>query len=421
MKLHTRTSLYFIGFCFFAFIIGGILSYRVIQAIYYNQVDENLKTEKLLVEEQINYSDSLPDFRQVFGHLIEVTVYNSPRKKFNFIKDTVLYDPQKAELQHYRHLITTNTSIQNQGYIISIYKPLDETKVLIRAIILAMTSLFIILMAFLILINYTISKRAWIPFYKTLDRISTFEISQPSVLALPDSSISEFKKLNKVLNRMTRKLRRDYITLKEFNEDASHEMQTPLAIIKSKLELLIQSEGLSEDQVQMIHSVYEATARMSKLNQGLLLLSKIENNQFTATDEIEIQSLIHKILDHFDEIIQIKNIHLEINIPEPHTIRMNKVLADILFNNLISNSIRHNIPEGKINISLVNHTLRITNTGHELQIDPKELFNRFRKSEKSSESVGLGLSIVKKIVQLYQYSIAYEYKDSIHTIKLHLH
>ena len=420
MKLLTRTSLYFIGFSFIAFIIGGIFSYRVIQAIYYHQVDETLKTEKLLIEEQINYSDSLPDFRPVFGHTIELTVYNSPRKKFEFIKDTVLYDARKKELQHFRYLITTNTSIRKQGYIISIYKPLDETKELITAIIFAMTSLFVIMLAFLIILNYTISKRAWIPFYKTLDLISGFEISQPSNLSLPDSTISEFRRLNKVLNRMTKKLRRDYVNLKEFNEDASHEMQTPLAIIKSKLELLIQSEGLSEEQMQMIHSVYDATTRMSKLNQGLLLLSKIENNQFGATDEIEIKAVISRILEHFAEIIELRKIAVEISLPKSIPVRMNKVLADILFNNLISNSIRHNIPGGSILIGFENDMLTISNSGHPLLIDPKELFNRFRKSDRSSDSIGLGLSIVNKIIQLYQYSITYDYKDSIHTIRIRM-
>jgi signal transduction histidine kinase len=97
---------------------------------------------------------------------------------------------------------------------------------------------------------------------------------------------------------------------------------------------------------------------------------------------------------------------------------MNKVLADILFNNLISNSIRHNIPEGFIRISLKGDTLKISNSGHSLQGDPKELVNRFRKSDRSAESTGLGLSIVKKITQLYQFSVSYGYKDSVHTLKL---
>ena len=291
---------------------------------------------------------------------------------------------------------------------------------MIRTIEIALILLFFSLTGLLIFVNYFISKSIWIPFNKTLENLKNFDIGKDEPLVLTETRIHEFKLLNKTLDRMAKKMRRDYFNLKEFNENASHEMQTPLAIIKSKLELLIQGEGLDEEQIGMINSVYEASTRMSRLNQGLLLISKIDNNQFHHTEKVDLQKIMKKTLEHFEEIINLKKIRIIHHFNTTACPQMNPVLAEILISNLISNSIRHNIEEGEILINMNSEGFEITNTGHPTTIPPDELFRRFRKSERTSDSVGLGLAIVKKIVQLYQFDIKYEVKENIHQIKLNI-
>ena len=421
MNLLTRSSINYIFFSIVAFVIGGIIFYHVIKTIFYRQIDENLKTEKLLIEEQIDFSDSLPDFRQVFSHMIEVTIFNSPKKKFEFIKDTMLYDKSRDKLLPVRQLICENTSIQDKGYIISISKPLAETTKMITTIVGALVLLFVFLTGLLIFVNYFISKSIWVPFNKTLENLRNFDISRESPLVLTETRISEFRQLNKTLDRMAKKMRRDYINLKEFNENASHEIQTPLAIIKSKVELLIQGEGLNEEQMGMINSVYDATTRMSRLNQGLLLISKIDNNQFHHTEQVDLQKVMEKTLEHFEEIIDLKKIRILHHFNAPACPQMNPALSEILVSNLVSNSIRHNVEEGEIRITMDSDGFEIANTGHPLTISPDELFRRFRKSDRTTDSVGLGLAIVKKIVQLYQFDIRYEVKENFHRIKVNIH
>ena len=421
MNLLTRSSINYIFFSVVAFVIGGIIFFHVIKTIFYRQIDENLKTEKLLIEEQIDFSDSLPDFRQVFSHMIEVTVFNSPKKKFEFIKDTMLYDKSRDKLLPVRQLICENTSIQDKGYIISISKPLAETTRMITTIVGALVLLFVFLTGLLIFVNYFISKSIWVPFNKTLENLRNFDISRDAPLALTETRISEFRQLNKTLDRMAKKMRRDYINLKEFNENASHEIQTPLAIIKSKVELLIQGEGLNEEQMGMINSVYDATTRMSRLNQGLLLISKIDNNQFHHTEQVNLQKVMEKTLEHFEEIIDLKKIRILHHFNAPSCTQMNPALSEILVSNLVSNSIRHNVEEGEIRITMDSDGFEIANTGHPLTISPDELFRRFRKSDRTTDSVGLGLAIVKKIVQLYQFDIRYEVKENFHRIKVNIH
>ena len=160
----------------------------------------------------------------------------------------------------------------------------------------------------------------------------------------------------------------------------------------------------------------ELITRMSKLNQGLLLISKIDNNQFFATEKIGIEKIIEKNLENFEEIIQMKNIEVRKEIEEPVVLTMNKSLADILISNLITNSIKHNVQNGHISILLNRKKLQISNTGQPLSIDPQKLFERFRKSDRSGDSVGLGLAIVKEIINLYQFTIEYLLSGSIHTL-----
>jgi signal transduction histidine kinase len=348
--------------------------------------------------------------------MIEVTIFNAPKQKFGFIKTTFLFDKDKGKLIPFRHLIAEGTSIKNRGYIVSIYKRLDETQNLIRNILLTMAFLFVFLMALLIFVNYFSSRSVWVPFYQTLQLLNRYDISQDHPLELSKSTTKEFLLLNKALMRMSKKIRRDYFSLKEFNENASHEMQTPLAIINSKLELLVQSEKLSEEQMHLIKPVYDATTRMSKLNQGLLLISKIDNNQFAATEKISIERIIEKNLENFEEIIQMKNIVVQKEYEGSAMVTMNKSLAEILISNLITNSIKHNIQNGSIKILLTRDKLRISNTGQPLSIDPGKLFERFRKSDRTGDSVGLGLAIVKEIINLYQFTIEYGVTGNMHNM-----
>ena len=212
---------------------------------------------------------------------------------------------------------------------------------------------------------------------------------------------------------------RDYEEIKSFTENASHEIQTPLSIIKSRLELLSQSD-LSEDQMNTIQSVYEATNRLSKLNQSLILLTKIDNQQFSESEEVNMSILINKHLSNYEELISAKLITIKKNIRDNVKININETLAEILVSNLITNAIKHNIDKGVIEIILTGHQISISNTGIPLQSESSELFERFKKDKVSSESLGLGLSIVKKICERYGFTVTYHYSDLLHTVSINI-
>ena len=416
MRLFTRTNLYYIFFSMIAFFVGGVIFYHILIRIFNDRIEEDLRTEKLLIQHEISHFDSMPDYQSVYGHLLQVQLFNHPRKYLERLQDTVMFDMKLEDFRLYRHLRVESTTEDGKGYIVNLFKPLDNRKMLTEDIIFSLIILFLILLGFLTFMNNVIIRRVWIPFYRTLHALNHYDLNVQMPLHLSKTDIREFRLLNDTLYKMSEKILQDYLNLKEFNENASHELQTPLAVIKSKLDLLIQNERMDESQLNLIHSIYEATTRMSRLNQGLLLISRIQNNQFNVSEEINFETIIDSALEHFGEMIDLQGIRVTKQYIVPMIIRINHTLAEILVNNLISNAIRHNILNGSIHITMNAKTFTITNTGLSLDIDPRQLFERFRKSDNRMESVGLGLAIVQKICTLYQLTASYNYHDGLHTL-----
>jgi signal transduction histidine kinase len=397
---------------------GGAFLYFIIRKDVYKQIDISLITEKNIIQDQIEQTDTIPDFSTTFGHLIEVKMLNSPTYQLQVIKDTLIQDSNSGDDLAYRKIFYCGNSPRKKGYTISIYQILSEKQELLAAISLYMFSLFFSLLLISILINYLISKKLWHPFYISVHTAGNFDILSDKPLDLPETDIIEFQQLNRVFSRMTQKMRTDYLNLKEYNENAAHEIQTPLAIIRSKMELLMQNKKLQKDSLSLIKSINEATSRIFKLNQGLLLISKIENQYFHERRPVSLRQIIETYLENYREIMEIKGIRVEMEASDQGMVEMNEVLADVVISNLLSNAIRYNIENGFIKCHIDSQFLIVTNSGLPLKTDPELLFIRFHKSGENLQSVGLGLSIVKKITEQYKMQISYRCTGNIHEMKL---
>jgi signal transduction histidine kinase len=418
MKLIEKTSFYYIGFSIIGFIIGGLIFYHIIFSIINDRTNEDLRTEKELIEEQILHSDNIPDFTPYFGHQIMVTIYDHDVNPVYKVRDTIITNLTTSEEIPYRYLISSENR-ESKSFSIEIYKPLINSNQLFKDIFFVMFIMFIFLLLSLILINYLISRKTWSTFYRTLKKIKEYEIHEENGLTFTKTNITEFAQLNEVLVQMSNKIYDNYVNLKEFTENASHEIQTPLAIIKSKLELLIQSQPLTSEQMGIVQSMYNAVTRLSKLNTNLVLLSKIENSQFQESTLVSINQLIESILINLEDLISQKEIIVQKNMPDiPVEIEINPALAEVLIINLISNAVKHNVSKGHVSIFLDNESLIVSNSGLPMDTDPEMMFNRFKKSKTTSESLGLGLSIVQKIAGLYHMNISYTYESEIHTLTL---
>ena len=182
--------------------------------------------------------------------------------------------------------------------------------------------------------------------------------------------------------------------------------------------MVLQDKTLNDQQYQRIHAAFESAIRLSKLNESLLLLSKIENQQFVEKSEIDFCQLIQSRIEYLEELFALKQIDVSVMLEEKVIFTMNLLLAEILINNLLSNALRHNIEKGKIVISSGNQEITISNTGKQSEIDVSRLFHRFAKQTTSSESNGLGLAIASEICKTNQLQLDYQYSDEMHHLTI---
>ncbi len=418
MKLLTKSTYYFLILSIIALIAGGAFLYLTIKRVIYKQIDESMITEKTIIQDQVEKTDDIPDFEASLGHQIEVKLLNNSIHPLQSIKDTDIYDSKSDSFSSFRYLYFSGNTVSNKGYIITILQTLDKEQELLKDISLYRFFLLFSLLVISILFNYLIARRLWKPFNVSVDKASRFDIQSDKPLDLPKTDIDEFIQLNKVFDNMTRKMRDDYLNLKEFGENASHEIQTPLAVIRSKTDLLMQQKNLNKDSLSLIKSINESTTRLFKLNQGLLLISKIENKVFHEKKIISLKQIIENSFDNYSEIMQLKRISVELDARDEAMVEMNEVLAEVMISNLLSNAVRFNIDSGFIKCHIDNQLLILTNSGLPLTINPEDLFRRFHKNSSNSRSVGLGLSIVKEITESYDMNISYTCSDAVHEIKL---
>jgi signal transduction histidine kinase len=180
----------------------------------------------------------------------------------------------------------------------------------------------------------------------------------------------------------------------------------------------MQQKNLNKESLSLIKSINESTTKLFKLNQGLLLISKIENKVFHEKKKVSLKQITINALDNYKEIMQLKKITVEMETSDDGMVEMNDVLAEIMISNLLSNAVRFNIDGGFIKCHIDSMFLAITNSGLALSINPEDLFKRFHKNSNNPQSVGLGLSIVKEITESYGMHISYTCNDAIHEIKL---
>jgi len=396
----------------------AVLLYSTIRKQIYKQIDNTLVTEKTIIQDQIEQTGLIPDFNPTFGHQIEVRFFDTHIQPEQILKDTVVTDTASSASLPFRYLFYAGNASGGRGYTISILRSLSERDNLLADIGFYMFFLFLSLFLISIVLNYIISRRLWDPFYKTVDVAEKFDIQSDKPLDLPETNINEFRQLNTVFSRMTKKIRDDYISLKEYNENAAHEIRTPLAVIRSKTELLMQKKELSKDSLNIIRSINEATTRLFKLTKSLLLISRIEDLYFRDEKEISLKRIIEKNIMNYKEIMQLKKISVEMEAENPAIVKMNETLAEMLISNLISNAVRYNVDKGFIKCFIQNGFLSISNSGVPLNTDPELLFRRFYKSGDNPQSIGLGLSIVKKIADIYNMRITYTCTGTIHELKL---
>jgi signal transduction histidine kinase len=408
MKLFAKYNRVTVVSTVIIFLLGCVAFSLLITYVVISQVDEDLKIEKDEIVTYVNKYDHLPAV---------VEVHDQYTNYFQILKQEITgyeifthegYDTveQNKELQR---TIEFNINTTDKWYKVTVSKSLGETNELIQTIIAITIILVLLILGVTFIINRIVLRKLWQPFYNTLEKTHRFDLNSAQRLNFDTTNIDEFNYLNSTLTDTFFKAQNDYKTLKEFTENASHEMQTPLAVIQSKLDLLIQNEKLSEAESHAIQGAYTSLQSLSRLNQSLLLLAKIENNQFSKQTTINLKELLQNKFNQFSELWNNKGLTVATDLHEKN-ITGNEYLIEILVNNLLSNATKHNISEGTISI-LLNDKLQVTNSGVQHSLDEKKLYQRFSKQTNTNENQGLGLSIIQQICITSGYNCTYYYEE----------
>jgi signal transduction histidine kinase len=327
--------------------------------------------------------------------------------------DTLIYEPTDQEYDEYRKLVTTFDH-DDKRYKLEIVKAHLESDEIISTVLLSLALMFLLMLAVFYFMTRYFAGRIWQPFQNTLNRLNVFEPEKTGAIPYEESRIIEFNSLNKSIHELTARVHQSFMSQKQFIENASHEMQTPLAIIQSQSELLITDSALTENQSEKMKRILDSTQRITKLNKALQLISKIENAQFIDIEQCDLKKTVEKILSYFDGQQENLNIAVDLDLKFV-VVSANSTLVEVLITNLIKNAFLHNVLNGKIQIILTERTLSIINTSSQTELPKDRLFQRFFKQGQNRESWGLGLAISKRICEINNWTLSYAASETEHT------
>lgn len=400
----------------FVLFIGGLVLFQYLKSNLNNEIIEDLYIQQNFIKKRLNAGVSIDLLRNNLSDQVVVKNILSIRYKEPFIENQDAYDLVKNYKQNIKKIIF-DVEQNKKYYRITISKISNKNDGVENSMQTVMITTGISMLILLMLINIYVYYTLYSPFYKIVKSIGKFSVQRLEKISAPKTNTEEFEILGRKISQMSEKMIDDYNSIKEFIENMTHETQTPLAVINTKIERCLQDKDLTNEQAVLLSDAAKSVKKLFNLNKGLALLSKLDNKQYNSPIEINIKELIKQRVDFFSDFIENQEICLEENYEENKTIYMDIYLSEILIDNLLKNAIKHNFHGGKIVINLANNQLKIANTGVEPTESTDRFFDRFY-SQKPQQNLGLGLSIIKKIVDYYDYSILYNYSGNLHEITI---
>jgi signal transduction histidine kinase len=397
-------------------LVATPVGFLVIRQVLEEEVDELLRTHLAEFGSHIKnfeYLDDLPVDLTVMDRLsYDLDIRPDSSDWGERYENVAIYDSLDHEVKPYRQL-TSRIFVKTAPYALTIRMSLVENDKLVFVVGIVMTALIVFLTLGLFLINRALSKKVLSPFYNTLQKLRAFQLDKGEAFQYEQSKVIEFNDLNQAIRLLTEKNVQVFQQQKTFIENASHELQTPLAIFQSKLDLLMQSHDLTGQQAQLVKDMIVTNQRIAKLNNSLLFISKLENDQFLEKEEIDLSGLLEDSLQNILSFTDSSRITTTSNIKRCVLLN-NRYLMEVLIGNLLRNAYQHNTANGRVTVALNERELIVRNTGEKQAIAPDQLFKRFMKDNTGSKGTGLGLSIAEKICQLSGYTIRYAYSNEEH-------
>lgn len=422
MKLLNYTSAYFAAILLLLISVwAGLFYFSMLDEIY-DSMDDGLGNQKLLVIRKAVADTTIlnhPDFEESYYTIKEIPFAKASAYKDTYL-DTLMYMENEEDFEPVRLLRTAFRHPNNRYYELQVITSMVEEDDLVADLLYALVWLYVGLVATILILNNVLLRKIWKPFYRLLERLQQFKLEEQKPFKTKKTNIAEFKLLNETVRKLIQSNIAAFHSQKQFIENASHELQTPLAISLNKLELLVENNNLTEEQLQLLAGVIGNLERSARLNRSLLQLSKIENRQFPEVSKTDLNKLVKKLLDDFADLAAHREITLQLEEQGDLQPGMSPDLATILVTNLLKNAITHNYAGGVVNVQVNADSLTVENTGSSAALNQQQLFSRFYKGEQSPQGTGLGLAIVKAIADIYDFRVEYGFQEGRHrfTVKV---
>lgn len=396
MKLINRTYLFAAIGLIPVLLLGGMFSFYTIQYINYEEADEFLIYEMERLKRYHHEHFDLPEYHKV-ADILPDQFYANP-----VFKDTLLLESGDNEMVPYRELrFSIDHKGKHFGIVLRHLMPgHDDVAEGALMIVGGMTALVALI---LWLVVHQVNRVLWKPFYNTLLRLQRFRMGD-RIPDFPDTTIDEFQSLNNTIRLWLQRVSKDYQSNKTFNENASHELQTHLAVIRSNTEKLIDKVSGDEAYLKDLSRIYDASTKLNRFHKSLLLLSKISNEEYHHTKIFNLKDTVEQSIDSYREVISLRSIQLKSELRDC-TVQMDSGLAEILINNLLKNAVKHNIDNGFIELELDQKRLIIRNSGEPLSDGPDKMLERFNRGKNGN--LGIGLAIVQQICDQNQFGLEY--------------
>lgn len=415
MRLIDKFTIWFFVITSVVLLAGGLIVFTRVQSEVDQEAIRRISSHLDNTAKQLEQGKTAGELESEYVEIEEIDPA-IPVIKLNVYDTMAVFMPRMTALDR-RLTVERSYRVREKHYRISMYDFVAEPDEIADGVKKSLAWIFLILLGIVGMTNLIISKRILSPFDKTLKAIEDFSLKKDSEIRLPPTDTKEFQRLHYFLKKMTGKARADYRALKEFSENASHELQTPLSVIRGKLEMLLESP-INDEQGNQILSALNSIERLSKINHSLTLLNKLENQEFSVQQTVDMSRHVESVLSELSELIEMKNISLTSNIHPTVRVMVHPSLAEILVTNLLSNAIRHNFHGGIIHLELTSEWLVIENTGLPPELPLEQIFERFKRIHTNQESIGLGLSIVKQICEISNLTLNYSYQNSRHILKV---
>ena len=386
-----------------------------------DEVDDSLEDHAEMIIRRSLAGEALPSEPSATNnqyYLHEVSADYAASHSHIRYEDSEVYIKAKNEFEPARTISYIYNDDRGRFFEVVVFTPTIDKADLKAAVAYWMAALYAAIVACIVAVNRRTLSRAMRPLHAILGWLDAYRLGERNSKMELETSVKEFRRLGEAIRRMTKRNESLYEEQKRFVANASHEMQTPLAVCVNRLEMLLDDETLTEVQMAEIIKTMRTLKNLSDTNRSLLLLCKIDNRQFNNCAEVNFKSVIGGILPDLETIYAYKRIAVSTNLDGNATACMDPSLADTLAANLLKNAFVHNVADGRIDVSLHGGTLTVANTGAAEPLDESRIFERFYHSADKKSSTGLGLAIVKAVCRLYGFGLKYSFENGMHVFKV---